>query len=368
MFSKAAINEKSTAKKVFKIAATTALFALVFLFIISLLFAFALFAFYGFDNEDKLCIENQTTPKVLFCPRDNCSAALFSFLSHSLSADCAFYSITDKRIISFLNSSDKNFRFVMDNSMQQKLASLNPMLKNRIHYDNNNQLMHNKFCIFNNSVVLTGSYNPTFNGNARNNNNIIIIKSRCLSRNYNSEFDMLWRKTAKTASKRSSKPDIKASTIIHKAIIGNTTVENYFCPEDNCRSHILDKLLSANKSIYFMFFSFTDKAIADAIISKSHSDIDIKGIIEKNRASIRYNLYNYMKANSINIIKDRNTYIMHHKVIIIDNRTVITGSYNPTLSANTKNYENIVIITDAGVANSYIAEFNRLFYGKENIA
>ncbi len=35
---------------------------------------------------------------------------------------------------------------------------------------------------------------------------------------------------------------------------------------------------------------------------------------------------------------------MHHKVIIIDDRTVITGSFNFSRNANRKNDENTLII------------------------
>jgi len=53
---------------------------------------------------------------------------------------------------------------------------------------------------------------------------------------------------------------------------------------------------------------------------------------------------------------------MHHKVFIIDNEIVITGSYNPTKHANKANDENILIINDGNLAKMYEKEFNSLFY------
>ena len=49
------------------------------------------------------------------------------------------------------------------------------------------------------------------------------------------------------------------------------------------------------------------------------------------------------------------------KVFIIDNRTVITGSMNPTGSGDYKNDENILITRDKEVAEKYVGEFFRLF-------
>jgi phosphatidylserine/phosphatidylglycerophosphate/cardiolipin synthase-like enzyme len=57
--------------------------------------------------------------------------------------------------------------------------------------------------------------------------------------------------------------------------------------------------------------------------------------------------------------QDGNKYVLHHKVFIIDDKTVITGSFNFSASAQDGNDENVVIITDPDLAAQYIAEFNR---------
>ena len=51
---------------------------------------------------------------------------------------------------------------------------------------------------------------------------------------------------------------------------------------------------------------------------------------------------------------------MHHKVFIIDNKIVVTGSYNPTKNGNEHNDENMLIMHDAMLAEKYVAEFSRL--------
>ena len=52
---------------------------------------------------------------------------------------------------------------------------------------------------------------------------------------------------------------------------------------------------------------------------------------------------------------------MHHKVFIIDENIVITGSFNPTESADKRNDENILIIHDSIVAGKYLGEFDRVW-------
>ena len=52
---------------------------------------------------------------------------------------------------------------------------------------------------------------------------------------------------------------------------------------------------------------------------------------------------------------------MHNKFAIIDEAVIITGSFNWTLSASTKNQENILILENKQVVNSYLSEFNKLW-------
>ncbi len=48
---------------------------------------------------------------------------------------------------------------------------------------------------------------------------------------------------------------------------------------------------------------------------------------------------------------------MHHKVIILDRRYVITGSFNFSNSADQSNDENLIIIDDPVLAQLFIDEF-----------
>jgi phosphatidylserine/phosphatidylglycerophosphate/cardiolipin synthase-like enzyme len=52
---------------------------------------------------------------------------------------------------------------------------------------------------------------------------------------------------------------------------------------------------------------------------------------------------------------------MHHKVILIDGNTVITGSYNFSRSAEDFNDENVIIVHNAELTADYLVEFNRIF-------
>ena len=141
--------------------------------------------------------------------------------------------------------------------------------------------------------------------------------------------------------------------------LNDAKIENYFCPEDNCADKVVDLIKNAKKSVYFMTFSFTSEKIADALISRD--GIEIKGVFDKGQASNKFSQDERLKGFGIDATLDKSKYKLHHKVFIIDNETVVTGSFNPTLSGDTRNDENILIIHDKEIAKEFLEEFENMF-------
>ena len=108
-----------------------------------------------------------------------------------------------------------------------------------------------------------------------------------------------------------------------------------------------------------MSFTFTNEEIADALVNKEN--LDIKGIFDSQQSSNKYSQFTRLQEFGIKVRKDSNKYKMHHKVFIIDNQTVVTGSFNPTFSADTKNDENLLIINDKKIASAFLREFDSLW-------
>jgi len=57
---------------------------------------------------------------------------------------------------------------------------------------------------------------------------------------------------------------------------------------------------------------------------------------------------------------------MHNKFAIIDNRLLLTGSYNWTASANSRNDENLMVIDDPGIIEIFQNQFVNLWTNKYN--
>ncbi len=224
--------------------------------------------------------------------------------------------------------------------------------------DNSHGLMHNKFAVIDKKILFTGSYNITDNGSSRNNNNAIIIESKKLASIYLAKFnEMFQHKVFGNKKKHGPFAHLRSK---NKITTPDISLEVYFSPEDKVEDIICKKIKDAADTIRFMAFSFTSSEISEAMIKKHKAGIDVKGIFEKRGAYTRHSEFIKMKLEGLPVQVDNNRYNMHHKVIIIDDNCVITGSYNFSKNASLRNEENILIIYNNDIAGLFIDEFNRL--------
>ncbi len=215
--------------------------------------------------------------------------------------------------------------------------------------------MHHKFIVIDERYVWTGSYNTTYNGAYRNKNNVIFIDSVRVAYNFTQEFRELFRQMRAEKS--------SGASVVHPKVTlsDGTQIFTYFSPDNDIRSSLLKEIGSAKKSIHFMAFSFTQDALGSAMRDRFESGIDVRGVFEKRQVDDRYSEYNAMKQAGLRVALDKNRGAMHHKVIVIDKETVITGSYNFSKNAEERNSENLLIIKgNPDIAQAYLAEFDQI--------
>ena len=83
------------------------------------------------------------------------------------------------------------------------------------------------------------------------------------------------------------------------------------------------------------------------------NEIDVRLILDKSNLTSNYSRLVDIKSANITYHIDKISGIVHNKVIIIDRSKVLTGSFNYSKSANNRNSENIVLIDNRAVAESY---------------
>jgi len=142
-------------------------------------------------------------------------------------------------------------------------------------------------------------------------------------------------------------------------------VEVYFSLYDDPESIIIKNIDDAKEFISIAMYTFTDREIAQAIIRAKDRGVDIKIYLDRSQVNAEYSKSRYFVNNGIEGIRiSSNNYIMHNKFAVIDNKIVITGSYNWTASAGERSDENLLVIDDKNIIEKYQNQFNNLWNNK----
>ena len=222
-----------------------------------------------------------------------------------------------------------------------------------VHVDNRSALMHNKFWIFDQQIVWTGSTNVTASGVFQQNNNTIVIHSPEIAAIYEREFFEMWDGQFGPKS---------PSTADYQIVLANgTLIQVYFSPEDDVLNRIIPIVAGAQSNIRFLAFSFTDYPLARTMIDRYAAGVDVAGVYEKTGSETEGAELRTFLCAHVPVRQDGNPRFLHHKLIIVDNRIVITGSFNFSNNATDNNDENVIIIDNPEIAALYMQEFGRVW-------
>jgi len=237
--------------------------------------------------------------------------------------------------------------------------------------DNTDGYMHNKFVVidyrdsnsWDNVWVITGSWNFTDEGTNRDFQNVIEIQDRAIAGAFTQEFEEMWGSSGDFPDTLRSKFGLnKTDNTPHVFNIKGKRVEVYFSPSDMVASKIISAINQANFSIFFALLTFTNSNLSNAINARYNAGVrNIKGILDNN--TDQGSQYPFLSTFSEVLIDTDKTAQLHHKYCLIDpthiysDPILITGSYNWSNSAETRNDENVIIVYDTLLVNLYLQEF-----------
>ncbi|HCR72466.1 MAG TPA: hypothetical protein DIW23_13550, partial [Anaerolineae bacterium] len=142
-------------------------------------------------------------------------------------------------------------------------------------------------------------------------------------------------------------------------ILNNTPIQVLFSSEDKIVSKLIAIVNDAEVNIRFLAFSFTDDPLAQAMIDRARAGLDVKGVFEAFGSTYSSSELRKFWCANVPARQDGNGSFLHHKVIIIDNSIVITGSLNFSANADDSNEENVIILDNPEIAALYIQEFEK---------
>ena len=131
----------------------------------------------------------------------------------------------------------------------------------------------------------------------------------------------------------------------------------YFSPNGGCTDAIVGELSKAKTEILVQAYSFTSKEIAKALTEAHKRGVKVQVILDKSNLTEKYSSADFVAHAGIPILIDSEHAIAHNKVMVIDNATIITGSFNFTHAAEIANAENLLILHDKPLAAKYAANW-----------
>jgi phosphatidylserine/phosphatidylglycerophosphate/cardiolipin synthase-like enzyme len=275
------------------------------------------------------------------------------------SIDVAMYNFTHKEIIEALIKASQTgiaVRILVDSDALDKL-DLSRLKRVGIYTmgDRRESLMHNKFVVIDNRILWTGSLNLSASGAENDENVMARIKSAELAANYLIKFNEMFNEDKFGA-------DSRPKTSQTEFNIEGVDLENYFSPEDEIDTRLISLVNNAEKSVHVLAYSFTLDRLADALINASLNGVKVRGVFDRESTEENQGAdFSKLAKARLDVRLDGEMGLMHIKAIIIDGKTVAFGSYNFTASAENRNDENILIITDPALAASFEDAFERIY-------
>ncbi len=313
--------------------------------------------------EDTYVLENPRTDpiRVYFTPSPNIIPGLCAFIDSAVRTIevCAYDLSSDDVAQALVNARKRGIsvRVVTDTDNAR-----NPAVSRLGKYgipvvsDHKPGYMHNKFVVVDSRYVWTGSFNFTPNGSLNNDNNAICLESPGIAAGYRTKFEEYWNGRFSRSARQVRAPD--------SVFIGNIPAGYAFSPSDHVRALLVRELSQAQRTVDVMAYSFTGSEMAVQLRELVNRGVKVRCLFDAGQAANKASRDEFLKLVGAEVHLSANrSGKMHHKVIIIDNRTVITGSYNYSANAEYRNDENILIVRSPAVAELYTKEMNRCIRG-----
>ena len=135
----------------------------------------------------------------------------------------------------------------------------------------------------------------------------------------------------------------------------------YFSPNGGCQEAVITEISQARKSIDIAMYELTSREIAQALVDAKKRGVKIRIVLDNAQIKERFSKSRYLSSKRIDVKFHLGPGLMHDKFAVIDARELLTGSFNWTASADKKNAENLLVISDKELAQKYAKHFKHLW-------
>ncbi|MEW6555867.1 MAG: lamin tail domain-containing protein [Elusimicrobiota bacterium] len=145
-------------------------------------------------------------------------------------------------------------------------------------------------------------------------------------------------------------------------------IKSYFTPAtiagtSQLKNELLNLINSAQEYIYVSIYTFINSDIINALNTKANLGVVVRLIVDPYTLSSNPTLPSQLSQNVKWCSAQIDSPIMHHKFIVVDGRSVETGSVNYTVDGLQPQDNDCVIIHSTNVAAVYQKEFEAMWWG-----
>ncbi|MFA5146640.1 MAG: phospholipase D-like domain-containing protein [Candidatus Omnitrophota bacterium] len=131
-----------------------------------------------------------------------------------------------------------------------------------------------------------------------------------------------------------------------------------FSTDGGCERQVIEAMGEAERTIDIAIYEFDNRAILAALLKAHERGVKVRVVMDK--CNVKRKAAGELKGAGIETVIDkRKSGLMHNKFMIVDDKFVVTGSYNWTEKANDYRENTIVL----GCAEPFREEFERIFGG-----
>jgi phosphatidylserine/phosphatidylglycerophosphate/cardiolipin synthase-like enzyme len=228
----------------------------------------------------------------------------------------------------------------------------------RVVTDLNPAIFHQKFAVRDadesTAALLTGSANftrtdtgtnPITSGidGGNNLNHVVVLHGQSAADQYLAEFERMWDGTfGELHERHEAQP--------REFRLGGMRIKPLFAPRHGPEMEIMKQMLKASQRIDFAMYTFAQSSgIDDTMMRLAAGGLSIRGILDHTQGGQSWAATQPLKASGVELFENApgtGVRKVHHKLMVLDERVTIVGSFNYTGPATTFNDENIIVLGD----------------------
>jgi phosphatidylserine/phosphatidylglycerophosphate/cardiolipin synthase-like enzyme len=121
-----------------------------------------------------------------------------------------------------------------------------------------------------------------------------------------------------------------------------------------CTDEIVAAIDAARTEVRVISYEMTSRPIINALANAHGRGVDVQIVADKRNLAGP----EYLANLGVDVRFDDRVTLQHNKVLVIDKRLVIGGSFNHTFSAQNRNGENVLFIQSDAIASKFLAYFD----------